>query len=485
MSLETEAHRLSKLLHLYAGVKYHPKYKYAGARSRISKADIIRHLVGEITLAFCVCTKQVGNKEPLARFLAFDIDSNFDERGIILMRVLKRLGLVRAAFATLGSLPGRGKVVVAFRSMQPRWRARELGKLVLDEASLETDFGDWRQEDGVAIYPTWESGGLCRVLGASPRAGSTPEVPSIFDGTSDGMDLATIEPASTELVCKLVGMPDSGQKRPTLCLRAQNLLNMPWTYESFGSTRKLFSALIFLAREYLRVTGPSDGEQKFREALKHIKQISPDLCKPSPKTKDLRNPLDWSRSGRNAWNAALRQPTWWWAQEIVETDLLAQEVHCYRALCKFVAANGLNPHCFWISSRDLGAIAKMSHVSAQLWLRRLAVRGLLVILDRGKGSSPVRDSANRIIGVSPGLATMVGLICQGETEADVWASASRDPIFLSRQANTAELKAEGVCSDCDEISSPKTEVTKATGSERSGGSLVQGPWKNSAKAGDK
>src|ERR1035438_9088968 len=160
--------RLYKLLHVTRGSEQQGK-QYPG-RMPVHQTHFAQHVRGQVTIAF-----NVIHKRRKANFIAFDIDSDFDTRLDILSNVLERMGLSKATFATNGSKPGKGKVIITLSRPMPRVQADKLRDEMIEKAGLAGL--QCTKENKVDVFPTSGEGGLLRILGRNKHRNGPVETP--------------------------------------------------------------------------------------------------------------------------------------------------------------------------------------------------------------------------------------------------------------------------------------------------------------------
>lgn len=148
-----------KLLHLTRGVRHDGSGSYRGEREFIEQADVCDHLAADETWAF-VCVHR-GK----ALFIGLDFDALFPTRLSIAKEVLAEMRLLDAAFATTGTTPDRGKVVICLQCPMPQSQAIRMRDAILERCGHYPDFGGVKASDGVDKFPTEGEGGLLRIGG--------------------------------------------------------------------------------------------------------------------------------------------------------------------------------------------------------------------------------------------------------------------------------------------------------------------------------
>jgi hypothetical protein len=338
--LLSQATALHALLNFCRAKDYRPDQQYAGYPEIISAADIVGHLRGERRLAFAACRPQ-GHFGLSASFIAFDIDASMMTRLSIFRDVIDGMGLYESSFATVSALRDRGKVVISVRPDLSQARARDLASLILDRVKSDARFGPMVSPTDLVSFPTQGEGGVCRILGRSHRPDGAPEIP--VDLSVKPINLSKIKKCSTDRILSLTRAVALTRKSSTLSPRVIKLVKSDWSYAALGSTAKIFSHLLDLARELLRVYGPYEGETKYRSLVDKIRRSSPDLNNPSQISRDRRNPLDWSRQAGGAWRYALRRPYGWDPIDLCALAVNRIESKCYSALVTLVRERPLRP----------------------------------------------------------------------------------------------------------------------------------------------
>lgn len=461
-----------RLLHLNHAV---PQLggKYAGRRRIISPEDIASHLRGEVSLAFCISTKyETGNKR-WARFIAIDIDKKLVERLPVFAEVLAGLGIAEAAFATGGSSPEKGKVVITFAKFVNREEANALAQLIHSEAHrLNPGLIPAKPSSGdIELFPkmptsiAWD-GGLVRILGRN--IGRDGPLETSFDLDGCAIDLHKLKPLAQSRVSRLSRGLLVAKREKARPQWVDRLTKQSWTWACFGGVKEMRSKMFALARYYMTSFGSVKGRTAYVAALTEIRKHSADLDSPSPKNSDRRNPVGREIEQLTAWGAALLSGAW----EPLELQLpinrppspgksngecpavpgSAQRV--YTALAQHVRDEGLRPHCFGIDQRTLaGRLRNVKKAATDLLAERLGIDkkavsdalalaeryGLLVRLHPGTSNSEVAIYGNGELesfrrSVKAGVPAMYGLVGKGETIYDVYADAIQDPYLKERRA---------------------------------------------------
>jgi hypothetical protein len=156
------ATRLYGLLNKPTAGKYHyletgeagaRTYEY-GKMRRICFADFRGHLEA---IGDCIAVAVVEGGR--ANFLCLDLDNHFRDRLAVAKAVLERRGLELSAFATSGSSPDRGKVIICLACPMPQEQARELIKDIFLEA---VDTPTFQGSEEVDLFPVKGQGGAVR-----------------------------------------------------------------------------------------------------------------------------------------------------------------------------------------------------------------------------------------------------------------------------------------------------------------------------------
>lgn len=332
-----------------------------GGNIRITGADFEDHLFGGVVLAVG-CVNEDG-----ANFLAFDCDEGFGERLPIYAAVLQRRGLAGAAFATTGTTPGRGKVIVTLARRLPQPFARALALEIQGEVVADPRFGDVRAS-ALTAFPTAGDGSYCRVLGR--KAPSRPfEVPITLGGKAT--DLRDVEPATIDAPSAPATRVVNGAARLTTGLSAwaQATLSQAFT----GNEPDVLRTQLRLATEAVRIFG-DEGENKFLEWMQTIAAHSPGIsasvlrqlhrADAFPKAKAR---LERASSPQAPWQPYIPWSTYNVANEgengpkIDGVNVASGARRVCESLAAYVVANSLNPRCFAMDYQrmaDLSGYAK-------------------------------------------------------------------------------------------------------------------------------
>lgn len=448
---EEQAHALRALLGgRICGVwQLDGKGSYPGALSDFSDDDARAHYAGERTFAIAAVTdpEPRGRRRhaeqrvfPKTHLLGFDLDERFAQRLPLIARELHDRRLDAAAIVTSGSDPGRGKVLVFFGRAYDARRVRNLGKKILDAARLDATWGI--EVRPVEIYPLGGTGGLLRIGGRNRKAERHAFGCDVFfDLDGQPKSLAAVQPAQRlRFPVDPVAIPVAPigawvSQALTYGLAYQlpsEFVNAKRTERPMvGNTASINRFMNRLAFEAIRFhcgqgAGYAHACNVYRGWLERITSASPGLHAPSSKNADERHPLDWSRRGASAWNAAVAvdraareraesaavtlsspggaepldnvTP----AQQALSPALLLtdNERKVLPMLFDYARKKGITPDCFGISYREIAAFAGLSHAElAHRAVRGLVRKGYVVIHDRGTQGKR-------------GLPTILGLVSE-------------------------------------------------------------------------
>lgn len=384
------------------------KWRYGEAHT-IDVSDLERHLKGEITLAFLPIRK----KDERALFVALDIDENFPVRRAIVGEVLKEIGggdLVSASFLTSGSSEGRGKVVITLAEPAPRSAAIALACDIQTRCLKRPSWGVYATAD-LTIAPQHGQGGVMRLGGRNGARNGPLEVFFNFDG--EPLSIPTIRPFA------LAAESDAlASQREDLHRHSSRLVSEPWTHLGH---RELYRRVIAVAHDVIRCKGAGEeGKAKFHECIAAIRLNSPELAKPSPKTKDPRHPLD--RMPASAWDAAVEQDHRLRPLNLTGDGIARGVKLVYAALVQFTLEKNLDHRCFSIDMGRLAEIVGRDKKTAWRWMKAAETAGVLVIHDRGSKHFPGAH----------GRATTMGLIYQNETVATLTSALKKSGRVFER-----------------------------------------------------
>ena len=353
---------------------------------RINVAGLSSHLIGDITLAIA-CADHNG----MARVAAWDLDRLGPVRARILFDELERRNLADAAIATSGSDDDRSKVIVFFDAAQPSLAIHDLAKEILAEARRSPSWSPEGAND-VEIRPTLGKGGLLRICGRNPKRGGPIEV-TYHPLTGEPRTFASVVPAVRHFA--RVAQPVAVAKRGAWVAEA---IEKSVDYRN-GGTAGVMRLVGRLAHEAIRMH-PYDllaARTDFADLIRALKATSPDLEFASPKTGDLRNPLD---RVDGAFEKALREKI---KANKTLNSINSQAVTLHSpgrersSLCNvtaleamgdFVRRRGLNPLAFSISYRELGRAIGAHPMQVLREIDALVEAGFVVRHYRGVPSGP-------------------------------------------------------------------------------------------------
>ena len=366
---------------------------------RVTVATLSKHLAGEITLAI-----ECADKNGVGRIIGFDFDRLGPIRARIVFAELERLNLADAAIATSGSDRDRSKVIVFFSTAQPSLALHELAREVIQTARQSPSWGPEGPND-VEIRPTLGKGGLLRICGRNPKRGGPLEV-TYQPLTGEPRTFASVVPAVRHFARVAEPVPIA----PRGAWVAETIeKGIDYGHGGTAGVRRLVSRL---AHEAIR-TNPYDvdaARRDFSGIISDLKKTSPALDAPSPKTGDVRNPLD---RVDGAFEAALRTSIT--ARKALSsiTSLVVTlhrpgggrsslcNVTALEALGDFLWRRGLNPTAFAISYREVARAIGLHPMQAHREIDKLVEDGLLVRHYRGVPSGP--RNIKTVYGI-PGLA---------------------------------------------------------------------------------
>lgn len=282
---------IRKLLHLREGRLQTASGGYSIPIRCISDADLLDHLNGSKAIAFSVCILFKHSRQK-AGFLGIDIDQKFSERLPFYAVALDRLKLSRAAFATSGSDPGRGKVLITLKDFidadVARFLIEEIHRVAV--AISENTLPKTPKDGDLELYPKGGQGGLLRVLGRNAFRNGPVESMFGLDGSS--IDPAAIKPIGTQkalIVAKKLGYDDFHE----LPSRLSAFIEKPSRDIGFKEGRKKVADLAhYMARKY---DGASNGHERFINLLTHCSASATGQVKRNVES-ELKAPSLWARA---------------------------------------------------------------------------------------------------------------------------------------------------------------------------------------------
>jgi hypothetical protein len=257
-------------------------------------------------------------------------------------------------------------------------------------------------QEKIDVFPQGGSGGVVRILGRSHRAAKDSPCDVALDWNGLPSDLKSIVPASTLLIRKIAeqsaalyvppakigALPKVGSVADAtiqkLSSAAQALIAQNWENES-----DKFSTLLGIMRDVEQHFGKGEqGSAVAQQVCRYLLDRNPNV---TTSNSDDRNPLQWERMGRSAWQIISRsKPSKQWKPQSLNGRKLQKGTKAvYKALSKFVLDKHLDPHNF---RKDFGNIARwltdkmrrpVSKAQARYFVLRAQEEGLLLILDPG------------------------------------------------------------------------------------------------------
>lgn len=411
--------RFHRLLHLSlarAQTPFNSGRLYAAPLIPVTSQALQAHFSGQIALGFTCLEDARGGCDAL--FGAIDVDEAFDRRLPVLAKALADVGgpeLAAAAFATSGSGPGRGKLLITIERPTSAADVRALVNAVKNAALADPRFGHMQRRDEIDLRPEGGSGGLLRILGRNIEKDGPLETPLDLDGGLS--DLCGVRPLPIALLRRLAAAWRAKERAPGGWL--DTMRAEAWTYEIEGSTAGIFRRIVSLAIAAVERYGETDGaEATFRGWVGECARNSPALDAPSPKNKDRRNPLRDDRTLARAWRYAVSNRSRFVPAQLRGSGVPEGQVRVYEGLVAHVRSRGLPPELFAMNYGYLAEVILETGVAAKkmAWkqVRELERRGLIVIHDRGLPLRIDEQGDGR-----RGLPTFMGLVGQGETPSAV------------------------------------------------------------------
>jgi hypothetical protein len=396
--------------------KYQAENGGYGRRTPIALKHFDSHLRGVDTIALSTVD---GDR---ANFLAFDLDDRFEVRLSIFADVLSRRGLDRASFATSGSSPGRGKVVVTLAKTVPKLDAIRLVREIRSDLFAHEDFGGVAMSD-FATFPQNGDGGHVRLLGINRRRlRSRALIEAPLDLNGDLSDLVYLEPAA------LTPTSRPRNRSGSLSRWARELIDSPC---SMG-TPELMKAQIRLAAELVALYGSDDAEVRLPAMFQRIAEQSPNLSRSSLRNLHRRDNVRRfigyaSQSAAN--NGNHRVPDCIWLPKLSQ-DAPKPALRVYRALYEYVREVGLDWNCFGITYARIAELAEYAGKPKARDAVSLAIDArLLVQLDPGE---PKRSGFD-------GFCGLYALVGNHNNPALAAAAGSSTAMYLKRLADRGRL----------------------------------------------
>ncbi len=418
--------RFRSLLHLTLAAPQDLHGQYPQVYQQVTNELLEAHFSGKIALGFALLE---GGTRGDALFGGLDVDKGFEHRLAVFERAIRGVGgdaLAACAFATTGSMSGRGKIIFTIERPTDPHELRTVLAAVRKAAIADHAFGALDARSDVEVRPTHGQGGCLRILGRNLGRGGFLESPLTLDGELS--DLQHVRPLPIATLRALVGTIAERAKQTWVDV----MVATPWSYVPDG-TRGVITRMCALARAAVARAGDSASAYALYTAwLSEVARNSPALNRPSPKNGDLRNPVKTRATIDRMWALAVRTPTTFVPKDVIGSGLPPRIITDYRALVGFVQQTGL-AHALFAMDYDrvrelLGARDKKA---AWRRMQRLVACELVVIVDRGAKTEFARR----------GLPTMFGLVGRNQTPADVEAAVRSNPRSHARLLARAKERA--------------------------------------------
>ncbi len=398
---------------------------------------VIAHLNGEIALTFSVL--EGHRASGFACFIGWDIDVYAPHRIGVMKRVLHEIDptLVDACFATDGSAPDKGKVILTLEEPVPAQLAHRFAREIRRRCLQQSDFGHVSAAD-FEERPRSGAGGLLRIGGRNILKDAT-ELESFLDLDGAPNDLMSVVPIARELLDAMTFELTQYGSVPLTWLN--NHLHTPWRYDLVTppNTRGIIRRIAAVARAFAEKHGAA-GEARFRAYIATVAANSPALDGPSPKNRDTSNPLRNESYLAATWKHALEEPVTWTPHSLEGSGVPEREINCYNALVNYRGQRRFSPYIFAMDYGRIGEMIGLDKVQARRVVLRLEKRGLLVRHHPGRAITHAEH------GGLPGLSTIMGLVGVDETPEMVRSFATSDAhakATLSKRATAMLTPARG------------------------------------------
>ena len=408
--------RLFGLLNRPQYAKFQDTHGAYGFAREIGLRHFNSHLRGDDTIA--LSTVSVGK----AKFLAVDVDRDFNLRLPIFRAVLARRELDYSAFAVTGSDPGRGKIIVALRQQIPQRQAVRLVQDILADAVADADFGTYKAKDA-SVYPTGGDGSHVRILGRNlrrARHSGLHEIPLNLLGELS--DLCYVQPAAIEP--EQFDVPNGGL-RTRISSWAESFIGQPYV----GTTLELHRSQVRLAHEAVELYGEAASTQ-LQEWFAQIEAASPNVsasCRRQLTRPDVvQRIVTFVRSVRTDIRT-LSIPGYRWCPKS-EIQAPRPAIRAYTALTEYVLDRQLDPHCFAMAYSTVAALTGYCDKGrARQAILKAEDAGLIVRLDNG-----VADQRYQ-------LCALYALVGEGDDPTIARAKGTSHPKYADRIAERTRL----------------------------------------------
>lgn len=414
-----------RVLHIYHGTVQQPDGSYRAQRLYVDDEALLRHLRGEIAVAFCIGTRAQVDGRHLVRFVGIDIDKYAPRRLPIYREVLDELRIGGAFFVTGGSSEDKGKIIGTFAEMMPRSVAASLIEEIHDRAyrRAPSDLPEKPIPGNLELYPrsadTLKDAGLLRVLGRNVGRNGPLEIPLTFDGESS--DLTMLRPLTRLQAQRIAALRKQTNHIPRWL---RKLLGSPWSHATIGKSDAMFKKMVAMALWCLDTRG-TEAQSTYLELLNVVLRNSPGL---TASANDPRNPIQREIDSLAAWKAANGIGRRW---KPLSFEKESPATRAYAALVEHVQKHGLRPEQFAVDSRTVAAIMGRSLSNAQVALDAAEVARYAVRFDYGEPRTHTDIGGKP--GVNAGRAAVYGIVGEGESVYDLlvrYKGADRQAILI-------------------------------------------------------
>jgi hypothetical protein len=344
------------------------KFRYGYVR-QIGLGSFEKHLAGKSTKAVSVANGGFAN------FICWDIDEHFPDLLPIVAGILRDRKWDRAAFATSGSDPGRGKVILCGKPRIPQAVAYRIAKEVLDQVREETKSSfllNTIGDEKLDAFPKAGSGGEVRILGRNQGRDGSLEEALALDGKPS--DLKHVRPVTIHYRPADIVTSQRAQW-------ATRLVETPIT----GIASDAYKVQVRLADEALRLGGESRAVELLHGWCLGMTAIRDSTIRQLKRRDASERAVDYVKQYRRE-AAHAKKPTDWEPLDLSEERIPKGASRIYEALAKYASEFRLDPHCFGMDYARLAALAGYRDKS-RAWksVSRAEDIGLLFRLHRGSG----------------------------------------------------------------------------------------------------
>jgi hypothetical protein len=411
-------------MQLHQASRQNDRGAYFERPRKVGRDDVRDHLRGAKTLAF------PPSRNGQAFFLALDVDANWKKMLPRLRDALTREGLNNASFATTGSDPNRGKVIITLARPVRQERAFRFLRALYTEAVS----GLYFTKKQVDLRPIESGASLLRIGGRNRDPGRGAIFPDRFlNLAGDDLDPSSVVP----MVLRLPGGRRKDYLRRAPSPRPHKIVG-DWCRSGWPSNldrNSILKRLTRLACNAIRCKGPgADGLSQYEGWVEEIKRKSPSLRLTTGKVRSC-----WSQGCR-----AYRAPEpklslhSTYGTRLVCSDNFGRErpmppqsvSRLWNGIVELASVRGLHDlRVLSFSQREVGETLGLSQQSISKAFRKAVALGCIVVHDEGSQ------------GVN-GSKAIFGLVTEDQSPSAVLGYGSTHTMVTERKAKRALFQSQ-------------------------------------------